>query len=96
MDIDQGDTLNGAIAREDEDEKHICPLQIPVITRLTILYSNEGDTCFTPFGGIGSEPYTFLKLQREAIAIELKKSYYDQMVQNCKSVIESKKQLTLL
>lgn len=95
MDIDQGDTLNASEAREQEDEKHICPLQLEVIRRLTILYSNEGDLCFTPFGGIGSEPYTWLKLNRKAVAIELKKSYYDQLVTNCKSVIESKKQTAL-
>ncbi len=88
MDIDQGDTLNGRVAREEADEKHICPLQIPVIERLTIIYSNEGDLCLTPFGGIGSEPYTFLKLKRKAIAVELKKSYYDQMVINCKVAID--------
>jgi len=95
MDIDQGDTLNGAIAREEEDEKHICPLQLDVIKRLTILYSNEGDTCFTPFGGIGSEPYVFLKEHRKAIAIELKKSYYNQLVLNCKNIAELKKQSAL-
>jgi DNA modification methylase len=95
MDIDQGDTLNARVAREEEDEKHICPLQLGVIKRLTILYSNEGDTCLTTFGGIGSEPYTFLELNRKAIAIELKKSYYDQMVSNCKAAIEMKLQTTL-
>lgn len=92
MDIDQGDTLNAKLAREEEDEKHICPLQLGVIKRLTILYSNEGDTCLTTFGGIGSEPYTWIELNRKSIAIELKKSYYDQMVNNCKTAIEIKKQ----
>jgi DNA modification methylase len=95
MDIDQGDTLNGRMAREEEDEKHICPLQLGVIKRLTILYSNEGDTCLTTFGGIGSEPFTFLELNRKAIAIELKKSYYEQMVSNCKAAIEMKLQTSL-
>ena len=95
MDIDQGDTLNGRMAREEEDEKHICPLQLGVIKRLTILYSNEGDTCLTTFGGIGSEPFTFLELNRKAIAIELKKSYYEQMVSNCKAAIEMKLQASL-
>jgi DNA modification methylase len=93
MDIDYGKTLNTSAAREERDEKHICPLQIPTIERLTVLYSNEGDECFTAFGGIGSEPATWLKLNRKAIAIELKKSYFDQMVKNCKSAIEAKKQL---
>jgi DNA modification methylase len=95
MDIDQGDTLNGTQAREEEDEKHICPLQQPVIKRLTLLYSNEGDVCFTPFGGIGSEPYAFLRERRKAIAIELKRSYYDQMVKNCQSAVEMNKQTSL-
>lgn len=95
MDIDQGDTLNARVAREEEDEKHICPLQLGVIKRLTILYSNEGDTCLTTFGGIGSEPFTFLELNRKAIAIELKKSYFDQMVSNCKAAVEMKLQTTL-
>lgn len=95
MDIDQGDTLNARAGREHEDEKHICPLQLGVIKRLTILYSNPGDTCLTTFGGIGSEPYTWLDLGRKCIAIELKKSYYDQMVSNCKSILESKKQHSL-
>lgn len=95
MDIDQGDTLNAASAREDEDEKHICPLQLNVIRRLTILYSNEGDTCFTPFMGIGSEPHEWLNLGRKAIGVELKKSYYEQAVKNCNGAIESKKQTTL-
>ena len=95
MDIDQGDTLNGRMAREEEDEKHICPLQLGVIKRLTILYSNEGDTCLTTFGGIGSEPFTWLELNRKAIAIELKKSYYDQMVSNCKAAVEMKMQTAL-
>jgi DNA modification methylase len=95
MDIDQSDTLNARAAREEEDEKHICPLQLEVIRRLTILYSNPGDICMTTFAGIGSEPYQFLELDRAAMAIELKKAYYDQMVKNCKSMVESKKQRTL-
>lgn len=95
MDIDQGDTLNFRMAREEEDEKHICPLQLDVIKRLTILYSNKDDTCFTPFGGIGSEPYTFIELKRKAIAIELKKSYYDQMLSNCEIILHNQKQKSL-
>lgn len=95
MDIDQGDTLNFRMARENEDEKHICPLQLEVIKRLTILYSNIGDTCFTPFGGIGSEPYTFLSEDRKAIAIELKKSYYDQMKSNCQIAVNMKRQVNV-
>lgn len=96
MDIDYGDTLNAAVAREDKDEKHICPLQLPTIERLTILYSNEGDTCFTPFMGIGSEPYIWLKHGRKAIGIELKKTYFDIAIKNVKSAVEKKRQLSLI
>lgn len=84
MDIDYGKTLNAIGAREAEDEKHICPLQLPTIERLIGLYSNEGDVIFTPAGGIGSEPYQALKMKRKAVAIELKRIYFDQMVNNCK------------
>ena len=58
MDIDQGNTLQGfRNARSEKDEKHICPLQLDVIERLILLYSNKGDTVLTPFMGIGSEVY---------------------------------------
>lgn len=96
MDIDYGDTLNGHTAREDKDEKHICPLQLPTIERLVALYSNEGDTVFTPFMGIGSEVYQSVKMGRKGIGIELKKSYFDVACANVKSVTEQQKQMTLL
>lgn len=95
MDIDYGDTLNAAIAREDKDEKHICPLQLPTIERLITLYTNKGDTVFTPFGGIGSEGYQAIKMERKAVLIELKKTYFDIMIKNLKAA-ESKKTQTLL
>lgn len=93
MDIDYGDTLNAAIAREDKDEKHICPLQLPTIERLITLYTNEGDTVFTPFMGIGSEIFQAVKLNRCGFGIELKKAYFDIAVKNISNAIESKKQL---
>lgn len=96
MDIDYGDTLNAATAREDKDEKHICPLQLPTIERLVTLYTNEGDTVFTPFMGIGSEVYQAVKMNRKGIGIELKKSYFEVACSNLKSVTEQKKQLTLI
>ena len=71
-------------ARDKKDEKHICPLQLPVIERCMVLWSNPGDTFLTPFGGIGSESYIAIKTGRKPIGIELKKSYYDQMIKNCK------------
>jgi DNA modification methylase len=97
MDIDYGDTLNNyRNARENEDEKHICPLQLPTIERLIHLYTNEGDVVFTPFGGIMSEAYQALKMKRKAIAIELKKSYFDIGVKNVQSVITAQNQMQLL
>lgn len=93
MDIDYGDTLNAAAGREEEDEKHICPLQLPTIERLIHLYTNEGDTILTPFLGVGSEPFQALRMNRKAIGIELKKSYFDQAIKNCKAALEGKKQL---
>jgi DNA modification methylase len=96
-DINQSDTLNFRDAREEKDEKHICPLQINVIERCVELWSSPGDICFSPFGGIGSEPYVFIKKGRKAVATELKKAYYDQMVKNCikavKEVRENQKKL---
>lgn len=85
-DIQQTNVLNVRQAREDKDEKHICPLQLDVIERLIELYTNEGDTVFTPFLGIGSECYSALKMKRKAIGIELKESYFNIAVENCKEI----------
>jgi DNA modification methylase len=85
MDINYSDTLNVREARHEKDEKHICPLQLPTIERILHLWSNEGDTVLTPFAGIGSEVYTAVKMKRYGIGFELKKSYFDVAVQNCKS-----------
>ena len=93
MDIDYGDTLNAAVAREDKDEKHICPLQLPTIERLITLYTNEGDTVFTPYMGIGSEIFQALKMKRKGIGIELKKTYFDIALKNCKAALEQNKQI---
>ena len=94
MDINQSRTLNREAAREQNDERHICPLQLDVIERGLTLYTNPGDTVLTPFLGIGSEIYQALEMGRKGIGIELKASYYAQAVKNCKSVIASE-QLTL-
>lgn len=96
MDIDYGDTLNVMQAREERDEKHICPLQLPTIERLIALYTNEGDIVFTPFLGIGSEIYQAVKMKRKGIGIELKQSYFDLAIKNLKSATEQKKQLQLI
>jgi DNA modification methylase len=96
MDIDYGKTLQGVRdAREDNDEKHICPLQLQTIERIITLYSNEGDTVLTPFGGISSEIYQAVKMNRKGIYFELKKSYFDIGVKNMDSLLETKKQVSL-
>lgn len=82
MDIDQTKTLQGASAREEDDERHICPLQLQVIERALQLWSNPGDVVLSPFMGIGSEGYESLKAKRKFIGVELKTSYYDLAVRN--------------
>lgn len=87
MDINQSDTLQKKSARAEKDEKHICPLQLGVIQRCVELWTNPGDIVFDPFAGIGSVPYTALKLGRRGLGIELKESYYNQAVLNCKTAV---------
>jgi len=70
-------------AREDDDEKHVHPLQLDVIDRIVTLYSNPGENVFTPFMGVGSEVYSPVMLGRKGIGVELKASYYRQAVKNC-------------
>ena len=95
MDINPSDTLQYRSAREDKDERHICPLQLEVIKRGIELWSNPGDVVLTPFMGIGSEAYVALENGRKAIGIELKESYYAQAVKNCASVTASE-QISIL
>jgi DNA modification methylase len=94
-DVDYSRTLQYTTARDNNDEKHICPLQLDTIERILHLYSNEGDSVFSPFGGIGSEGFQALKMKRKSISIELKESYYKVNVKNHRSAIESNKQITL-
>lgn len=82
MDIDQGDTLQRQSAREDNDEKHICPLQLEVIRRALKLWTNPGDTVLSPFAGIGSEGHASISMGRRFVGAELKRSYYAQAVKN--------------
>ena len=82
FDIRQTNTLNVHSARSEKDEKHICPLQLDTIDRCLELWTNTGDTVFSPFAGIGSEGYQSLKSGREFIGIELKHEYYTQAVKN--------------
>ena len=74
-------------------ERHICPLQLDVIQRCIELWSNPDDIVLEPFGGIGSVPYVANKLNRRAIACELKESYYNQMIKNVQSVHEISKDI---
>lgn len=82
MDIRQSNTLQYRSARDDKDEKHICPLQLDVIARCVELWSNPGDVVFSPFAGIGSEGYQALKMGRKFVGVELKDSYYELAVKN--------------
>ena len=81
-DIDPNDTLQFRSAREHDDERHICPLQLEVIRRGVDLWTNPGDVVLSPFAGIGSEGYVSIEMGRKFIGVELKESYYRQAVQN--------------
>ena len=82
MDIRQSDTLQKKSAREDKDERHICPLQLEVIQRCIELWTNPGDIVLDPFAGIGSVPYVAVTMGRRGIGVELKESYYKQARNN--------------
>lgn len=97
MDIDYGNTLQGyRDGRDNNDEKHICPLQLDTIERLIHLYTNKGDTVLTPFMGIGSEVYSAVKLDRKGVGFELKESYFDLAKKNCNAAVMLKSQLSLI
>lgn len=82
MDINQTNVLNVKIAKDDKDEKHLCPLQLDLIERSIRLWSNEGDTVLSPFMGIGSEGWGALRCNRRFIGFELKESYFNQAIKN--------------
>lgn len=82
MDINPSDTLQHRSARADDDERHICPLQLEVISRALKLWTNKGDLVLSPFGGIGSEGHESLKTGRRFLGFELKESYFDQACRN--------------
>jgi DNA modification methylase len=84
-DINPSDTLQYRSAREHDDERHICPLQLEVIRRGVTLWTNPGDVVLSPFMGIGSEGFVSLELGRKFVGVELKKSYYDQAVANLRA-----------
>jgi hypothetical protein len=80
--IRESATLNVTVARENADERHICPLQLPLIERCVRLWSNKGDTVLSPFAGIGSEGYVTIQQGRRFVGCELKPSYWRTAVDN--------------
>jgi DNA modification methylase len=86
-DINQSDTLSYREAREHDDERHICPLQLTVIRRAIHMWSNPGDLVLSPFAGIGSEGYVALEEGRRFVGVELKRSYWEQACKNLRSVV---------
>lgn len=96
MDINQTDTLNARVARNDKDGRHLCPLQLQVIERAVQLWTNKGDIVFTPFAGIGSELYGALRQGRKAVGVELKPEYFATAVKNLKSIEAEKSRPSLL
>ncbi|HSE35655.1 MAG TPA: DNA methyltransferase, partial [Blastocatellia bacterium] len=85
MDINQTRTLQRESAREDKDERHICPLQLDVIERGIELWTNAGDTVLDPFAGIGSSGFVAVQRLRKFIGIELKESYFKQSCANLRA-----------
>lgn len=85
MDINPYDTLQYRSAREHNDERHICPLQLEVIRRAVKLWTNPGDLILSPFMGIGSEGYVALQMGRKFVGVELKRSYWEQAWRNLES-----------
>lgn len=83
FDIKQSNTLQKKSARDEKDERHICPLQLDVIKRCIELWTNPNDIVLSPFAGIGSEVYMAIRMERRGVGIELKESYYKQAVLNC-------------
>lgn len=77
MDIRQTNTLNVQQARDSKDERHVCPLQLDLIERAIIMWSNRGDIVLSPFMGIGSEGYVSMKMKRKFVGVELKDTYFD-------------------
>jgi DNA modification methylase len=84
-DINFSDTLNAKAARENEDERHVCPMALPLIERALQLWSNPGDVVYDPFSGIGSTGYTAVKMGRRFVGSELKRSYFEQACKNIAS-----------
>lgn len=86
MTVNQSNVLNVKLAKEGKDERHLCPLQLDVIERAVVMWSNPGDVVFSPFMGIGSEGYVSLKLRRRFVGTELKDSYFRQAINNLEQI----------
>jgi DNA modification methylase len=93
--ISETDTLNATEGRDPNDERHVCPLQLGTIERCIRLWSNPGETVFSPFAGIGSEGYEALKRGRKFIGIELKPSYFNVAHKNLERIIQQRRQVRL-
>lgn len=93
--IRETDVLNVRQARDTNDERHLCPLQIGVIERIVKVWSNPGDVVFSPFAGIGSEGYVAIKEGRKFVGGELKESYWRNAVRNLDSAVAESSQQTL-
>ena len=89
MDINPSDTLQYQSAREHDDERHICPLQLEVIRRGVELWTNPGDVVLSPFAGIGSEGFVSVQMGRKFVGVELKDSYYKQASQNLAAALRT-------
>ena len=94
--IRETNTLNTSVARDDADERHICPLQLDLIERVVRLWSNKGETVLSPFAGIGSEGYEAVKLGRSFVGCELKPSYWRTAANNLRDAQEQRDMPTLL
>jgi DNA modification methylase len=93
--IRETDVLNVVQARETDDERHLCPLQLGVIERAIKLWSAPGDLVLSPFTGVGSEGYEAVRLGRRFVGIELKESYYRSAIRNLERAEREKEQPTL-
>ncbi len=96
INVNEGDTIDYAHGRGNEDERHITATQLQPIEWCYLMWTNKGDTVLSPFNGVGSEGYVAIKMDRKYIGIELKESYFDLACKNIESAVGEKRQLTLL
>lgn len=95
LDIRETNTLNARAARDERDERHICPLQLDFVERCVRLWSNRGETVLTPFAGIGSEVYVAVQHGRIGVGVELKPSYWATACKNLENLVEAMQLPTL-